>query len=427
MEQSGHERRSLEELREFALGRQSHVGTVVRVCNTGCRSRRSEHVLAALTEAVSAGNLDGEILVRPTGCHGFCEMGPIVVIEPPGFCYVRVGVDDVPDIVSETLVKGNPVERLLWRRPDNGEAVTLERDIPFYKGQRALVSRRCGIIDPTSIEDYIADGGYSALEKVLVQMYPEQVLDQVTLSGLRGRGGGGFPVGWKWRSCREAEGAVKYVIANGDEGDPGAFMDRSLMEGDPHAILEGMAIGAYAIGAREGFIYVRDEYPIAVDHLSIAVKQAERFGLLGDGILGTDFGFSVKINRGAGAFVCGESTALMNSLEGRVGEPRAKYIHTVDSGLWERPSNLNNVETWANVPVIIDGGAQWYSEIGSDGSAGTKIFSLAGKVRNTGLVEVPLGTSFARDNLRYRRRNSRRQAIQGRPNRWAFGRLSPCE
>lgn len=393
---SGNGSESLARLRADASTKKSACRTVVRVCNTGCKSRRSDQVLAGLDEAVRAADLDREVLVRPTGCHGFCEMGPIVVIEPQGVCYVKVGLKDIPEIVSETIVKGKRVESLLWTAPDNGHTFTLEKDIPFYQGQQMLVSRRCGVIDPTSIDDYLADGGYSALEKTLFSLSPDEVIEEVRLSGLRGRGGGGFPVGWKWQSCRKAEGVIKYVIANGDEGDPGAFMDRSLMEGDPHSILEGMAIGAYAIGASRGYIYVRDEYPIAVEHLSIAVEQAERNGLVGERILGSDFSLAISINRGAGAFVCGESTALMNSLEGRVGEPRAKYIHTVESGVWERPSTLNNVETWANIPPIINQGAQWYARVGSNGSSGTKIFSLAGKVRNTGLVEVPLGTTLRR-------------------------------
>jgi NADH-quinone oxidoreductase subunit F len=317
-----------------------------------------------------------------------------MVVEPQGLFYGKVTAADVPEIVSETLIEGNPVKRLLWTDPETGQEVLFEREIPFYQRQLKLVSRKCGTIDPTSVEDYLAEGGYRALEKALFEMRPQEVIEQVELSGLRGRGGGGFPVGRKWRSCREADGLVKYVIANGDEGDPGAFMDRCLMEGDPHSILEGMIIGAYAIGAHEGFLYVRDEYPLAVEHLSIAIGQAEQHGLLGEQILGSQFDFTVTINRGAGAFVCGESTALMNSLEGKMGEPRAKYIHTVESGLWGRPSNLNNVETWANVPLIINEGPQRFGEIGTNGSKGTKIFSLVGQVNNPGLVEVPMGTTL---------------------------------
>lgn len=387
-------RKRLGELRDAAHKKAMSRKRIVRVCNTGCRSRRSAKVIEALTEIVASMGLEEEVLIRSTGCHGFCEMGPVMVVEPDGFFYAKVNAVDAAEIVEETLLKGKPVERLLWTDPETGEKLLREEQIPFYSGQRKIVSRRCGKIDPTSIEDYLLEGGYRALERVLFDMRPEEVIDAVEASGLRGRGGGGFPVGWKWRSCRKADGLVRYVIANGDEGDPGAFMDRSLMEGDPHSIVEGMIIGAYAIAAHEGFIYVRDEYPIAVEHLSIAIAQAEQAGLLGKRILGSDFDFVISINRGAGAFVCGESTALMNSLEGKVGEPRAKYIHTADSGLWERPSNLNNVETWANVPLIIHEGSDWYASIGNGNNRGTKIFSLAGKVHNTGLIEVPLGTSL---------------------------------
>jgi len=389
---NGREKSAL--LRDEAKNTYARFRRIVRVCNTGCRSRRSSAIIEALHGALLSAGLEEEILLRSTGCHGFCEMGPLMVVEPEGFFYVRVTTEDIPEIVSETLARGRPVERLMWTSPEIGEQVMLEKEIPFYRGQSKLVSRLCGRIDPTVLEDYVAEGGYSALERALFEMRPDEVIDVIEASGLRGRGGGGFPVGWKWRSCRKAEGLVKYVIANGDEGDPGAFMDRSLMEGDPHGILEGMIIGAYAIGAHEGFVYVRDEYPIAVEHLSIAVKQARQHGLLGKDILGSGFDFAIRINRGAGAFVCGEATALMNSLEGRVGEPRAKYIHTVDSGLWAKPSNLNNVETWANVPLIINEGADWYANIGHERSKGTKIFSLAGRVNNTGLVEVPLGITL---------------------------------
>jgi len=270
----------------------------------------------------------------------------------------------------------------------------LEKEVPFYKEQTRLIFGNNGKIDPTKIEDYIALGGYSSLSKVLFDMNPEEVIDEITRAGLRGRGGGGFVTGRKWSYCRNAQEKTKYVICNADEGDPGAYMDRSVLEGNPHAVLEGMIIGAYAIGSHQGFIYVRNEYPLAVEHVSLAVEQAQEFGLLGQDILGSAFDFSVEINRGGGAFVCGESTALMASLEGRVGEPRAKHIHTVESGLWDKPSNLNNVETWANVPLIIDRGAEWYSRIGTETSKGTKIFSLVGKIRNTGLVEVPMGISL---------------------------------
>jgi NADH-quinone oxidoreductase subunit F len=388
---------------------------VVRICNTGCRGSGSLKVVEAFEKQIRIHNIQDKLTIKKTGCHGFCEIGPVLVIEPDNILYQKVKPKDVAEILCETILKGNVIERLLYPNHKTGEKILHENKIPFYQNQRKLVSHCVGRINPTDIEDYIANGGYSALSKALDTMTPEKIIQTVDISGLRGRGGGGFPAGRKWRSCREAPGIVKYVIANGDEGDPGAFMDRSLMEGDPHSILEGMIIGGYAIGAHQGFIYVRDEYPIAVEHLSMAIEQARFFGLLGENILGTGFDFSIDIERGAGAFVCGESTALMNSLEGKVGEPRAKYIHTVESGLWENPSNLNNVETWANVPIIINKGAEWYADIGTATSKGTKIFSLVGKVKNTGLVEVPMGITL--EEIIYDigggiRKNKRFKAVQ---------------
>jgi NADH-quinone oxidoreductase subunit F len=368
---------------------------VVRICcTTGCRAGGALDIVEDVQKELADQGLVDRIEVKKTGCRGYCENGPVMVIEPGDVFYNKVKPKNVPDIVSETLVLGKPVKRLLYTDPKTKKKVQKEKDIPFFGKQVRNVFAHLGKIDPTQIDDYIVEGGYSALCKALTSMKPTDVIEAVEASGLRGRGGGGFPAGKKWRSCREAPGIVKYVIANGDEGDPGAFMDRSLMEGDPHSIIEGMIIGAYAVGAHKGFIYVRDEYPIAVEHLSIAIDQANSCGLLGDNILGTGFKFVLEIERGAGAFVCGESTALMNSLEGRVGEPRAKYVHTVESGLWDRPSNLNNVETWANVPLIINRGADWYAETGTPNSNGTKIFSVVGKVRNTGLVEVPMGITL---------------------------------
>jgi NADH-quinone oxidoreductase subunit F len=351
-------------------------------------------VAEALETHAREENLQDKVTIKKTGCHGFCEIGSVMVIEPDNILYQRVKPKDVPEILSETIVKGNVLDRLLYVDPKTGEKVLREAEIPFYQNQRKVVSSNTGKIDPTDIEDHLAVGGYAAVSKALTTMKPMEVIETVEASGLRGRGGGGFPAGRKWRSCPQEPGIVKYVIANGDEGDPGAFMDRSLMEGDPHSIIEGMIIGAYAIGSNQGFIYVRDEYPIAVKHLSTAIEQAMSYGLLGKNILDTGFDFTLDVVRGAGAFVCGESTALMNSLEGRVGEPRAKYVHTVESGLWERPSILNNVETWANVPLIINRGAEWYADTGTPKSKGTKIFCLVGKVRNTGLVEVPMGITL---------------------------------
>ena len=385
------------ELENYRLSLQHHSNPqikVIRICNTGCRGSGSSMVVDAFERGITKNNLQDKVVIKKTGCQGFCEIGTVLVIEPDHILYQKVKPEDVAEILSQTIEKGKLIHRLLYKDPKTDQKIVYENQIPFYKNQKKLVSRRVGKIDPVRMDDYLLHGGYVALCKALTEMTPDQIIDTVVESSLRGRGGGGYPTGKKWRSCREAPDVVKYVIANGDEGDPGAFMDRSLMEGDPHSIIEGMIIGAYAIGAHQGFIYVRNEYPIAVEHLSIAIEQAQSFGLLGKNILGTGFDFNIKIERGAGAFVCGESTALMNSLEGKAGEPRAKYIHTVESGLWDRPSNLNNVETWANVPMIIYKGAQWYSDIGTHTSKGTKIFSLVGKVRNTGLVEVPMGITL---------------------------------
>jgi NADH-quinone oxidoreductase subunit F len=315
-----------------------------------------------------------------------------VVIGPAEIFYQRVKARDVPELVSKTLLNGEVVDRLLYTDPATGQKVLYEYDVPFYKKQTRLVLANNGRIDPTNILDYIAVGGYQALAKAITTMSCEEIIDIVEKSGLRGLGGAGFPTGRKWRLCREAPGDVKFVIGNGDEGDPGAFSDRSLMEGNPHSILEGMVIGAYAIGANQGYLYVRAEYPLALKHLQIAIDQAREYGFLGSDIFSSGFDFNIKINRGGGAFVCGESSALVASIEGKMGEPRAKYIHTVERGLWNKPTNLNNVKTWAAVPLIINNGADWYAKIGTEKSKGTAIFSLVGKVNNTGLVEVPMGT-----------------------------------
>ncbi|MFW6158564.1 MAG: NADH-ubiquinone oxidoreductase-F iron-sulfur binding region domain-containing protein [Planctomycetota bacterium] len=369
----------------------------VRVCiGTGCAAKGSRKLLELFREA--AGQAEADVEVRPevkcVGCHGFCERGPIVVVEPGNIFYQRVEEPDVAEIFRETVLGGRVVERLLYDDPATGTRATTPDEIPFYNVQQRIVLAQNGTIDPTRVEDYIEAGGYGALAKALTEMTADDVLDEVERSGLRGRGGGGFPTGRKWRSCRDAPGSPKYVICNGDEGDPGAFMDRSIMEGNPHAVLEGMLIGAYAIGSSQGYIYVRNEYPLAVSHLGQAMAQAAELGLLGDDILGTGFSFDIRINRGGGAFVCGESTALMASLEGRPGEPRAKYVHTVESGLHNKPTNLNNVETWANVPAIIRRGGDWFAAVGTEQSKGTKVFCLVGKVRNTGLVEVPMGITL---------------------------------
>jgi NADH-quinone oxidoreductase subunit F len=316
------------------------------------------------------------------------------VLLPGGTLYVSVTPDDVEEIVTASIEGDSIVERLTYQMPGTKKRVSRELDIPFYANQQRLVLAKSGKIDPTSIDDYIVVGGYASLAEAITAMEPDEIIRWMEKSGLRGRGGGGFPTGHKWRACREAAGYPKYVLCNGDEGDPGAFMDRSIMEGNPHSVLEGMAIGAYAIGSDRGYIYVRHEYPLAVENLGIAIKQAEEYGLLGNNILGTDFSFKVRISRGAGAFVCGESTALMASIEGFSGEPRAKHIHTSEKGIFGKPTTLNNVETWANVPLIIDKGWEWFANMGTKTSTGTKVFSLVGKVKNTGLVEIPMGITL---------------------------------
>jgi len=384
----------LEALRSSINKKRDPAKPCITVCNgTGCQAYGSKSIVAAFQDEVKKQDLGARVDVKAIGCPGFCERGTLVVIKPKDIFYQRVRVKDVPEILSETIGKGNAINRLLFTDRATNEKVTREGDVPFYKRQMRLIIGNNGLIDPTSIDDYLAIGGYIALAKAL-KMTPEKIIDEVKKSGLRGRGGAGFPTGSKWESTRKAHGDVKYVICNADEGDPGAFMDRSLVEGNPHSVLEGMIIGAYAIGSHEGYIYVRNEYPMAVRHMRLAIEQAEAYGLLGDNILGSGFSFNVKIKRGGGAFVCGESTALMASLEGKAGEPRAKYIHTSEQGLWGKPSNLNNVETWANVPLIVNKGADWYSRIGTAGSKGTKIFALVGNITNTGLVEVPMGTTL---------------------------------
>lgn len=369
--------------------------TCITVCGgPGCLAKQCLDVRDAFVSEIAAKGLKDKVDIRTTGCHGFCERGPIALIFPRGIFYQRLTADDVKEILEETIINNRIVDRLVYTDNETGEAIQIEEDVPFYKKQMQLVLKDNRRIDPHSLEDYIVLGGYSALAKVLGGMKPHDVLDEIKKSGLRGRGGGGFPTGVKWESTRDAPGEEKYVICNADEGDPGAFMDRSILEGNPHSVLEGMIIGAYAIGSHEGYVYVRNEYPLAVKNITIAIQQVRELGILGDNILGSGFCFDVSINRGGGAFVCGESTALMASLEGKPGEPRAKYIHTSEKGLWDKPSNLNNVETWANVPIIINKGSSWFSSIGTESSKGTKVFSLVGKINNTGLVEVPMGITL---------------------------------
>ncbi len=360
--------------------------TVRVCCGSGCAPKGAQRVYERFCEAAEHGRVRGiTVTVKATGCQGLCELGPLVTVDPGEVFYTQVREEDVPEIFRETVLNGRVVDRLLYH--DGSRRVLRMADVPFYRGQVRVAMALCGQVDPESIDDYIAAGGYAALAKALTTMTPDAVIEEIVRSGLRGRGGGGFLTGRKWRAAREARGDPKYVVANGDEGDPGAFMDRALMEGVPHVILEGMIIGAYALGASRGYIYVRHEYPMAVDRLTQAIAQARALGLLGHNILGRGLDFDIRICRGAGAFVCGESTALMASLEGRVGEPRAKYIHTVESGVWGKPFLLNNVETWANVPPIILRGGAWFASMGTEHSKGTKMFSLVGKA-DTGEVEI---------------------------------------
>ena len=387
--------KNYEALREQFKKERDPERRVVSLCaGSGCGAYGTQEVRRALEQEVLKNGLKGKVEIKVTGCHGFCEQGPIMVIYPEGIFYPKVKPEDIPEIVAKTIVNGEVIENKLYKDPLSKKRISKEKDISFYRQQLRIVFGNNGLIDPTNIDDYIAMDGYSALVKALFTMSPEEVISAVKESGLRGRGGGGFPTGIKWETCRKAHGDIRYVICNADEGDPGAYMDRSLLEGNSHSVLEGMIIGAYAIGSNQGFVYVRNEYPLAVKNLGIGIKQAEEYGLLGKNILGSGFDFTVKISRGGGAFVCGESTALMRSLEGNVGRPRAKYVHTVDKGYRESPSTLNNVETWANVPIIINNGPEWYASLGTEKSKGTKVFSLVGKVRNTGLVEVPMGTSL---------------------------------
>ncbi len=369
----------------------------VLVCNgTGCKAKGSIKVAEALSSELKRVGLDLPVNLglKKVGCHGLCEKGPLVILYPDNIFYNQVKPEDAAEIIQETVVDKNIIDRLLYRENKDEPGIADFTEIPFYAGQEKIVLRNVGTLDPLDIRDYISHGGYGAFLKALQEMSPGEVIEAVKLSGLRGRGGGGFPTGRKWSTAAAIDSDIRYVICNGDEGDPGAFMDCSIMEGDPHAIIEGMLICAYAVGSSSGYIYVREEYPRALKHLSLAIEQARGAGLLGDNIVGTSFSFEIKINRGAGAFVCGESTALMQSVEGKVGEPRAKYIRSAERGLYDKPTVLNNVETYANVPVILSNGADWFSSFGTKGNKGTKVFSVVGKVQNTGLVEVPMGTSL---------------------------------
>jgi NADH:ubiquinone oxidoreductase subunit F (NADH-binding)/(2Fe-2S) ferredoxin/Pyruvate/2-oxoacid:ferredoxin oxidoreductase delta subunit len=385
----------LQNFRQSILSKRDPNNPCISVCaGAGCVASGATEVIAAFKAEIEKAGLAAKVDTKGTGCPGFCERGPVVVIYPEEICYLQVQAEDVPEIVAQTIKANKVVERLLFEDPVTGEKAVKESDISFYRDQERTVLCNNIKIDSKSIEDYLAIGGYSALSKALSEMSDLDVLEEVKKSNLRGRGGAGFPAGRKWEGSRNAPEPIKYVIVNADEGDPGAFMDRALLEGNPHAILEGLIIGGYAIGSHEGYFYVRQEYPLAVKNINLAIKQAEEYGLLGENILGSGFDFKVIVHQGAGAFVCGESTALMTSLEGRAGEPRPKYVRSNVKGLWNRPSVLNNVETWANVPLIINKGADWFTSVGTDSSTGTKIFSLVGKIINTGLVEVPMGMTL---------------------------------
>ncbi|MFC1858187.1 NADH-ubiquinone oxidoreductase-F iron-sulfur binding region domain-containing protein [Thermodesulfobacteriota bacterium] len=386
----------LEALRKTLFDERKKFRVTLILCGgTGCQASRSRAVIDGVKDELVKQGLEDSVHVRATGCHGFCEQGPIVIIEPGNIFYCHAVPDDASEIVAKTVRNGEIIERLLYTDPVSGKVIQTESEIPFYRAQDRQLLAQNRQVDPCSIEDYIAIGGYSALAKTLFGMTPKKIIREIETSGLRGRGGGGFSTGRKWAECREAPGDEKYVICNADEGDPGAYMDRCVLEGNPHLVIEGMIIGARAIGAQQGYIYVRNEYPLAVKHSRVAVQQARQLGLLGENILGSSFSFDVEIARGGGAFVCGESTALMTSLEGKVGEPRAKDVHTVVDGLWHRPTTLNNVETWANVPSIILNGSTWFASKGSKGSKGTKILALTGRIKNTGLVEIAMGTPIS--------------------------------
>lgn len=386
---------NLKKLREKLVLRKDPNRLAVAACvSTGCEALGVQKVLEAFNEEIKKQGLKGKVDIKETGCLGFCEKGPRIVIYPEEIYYFQVKAKDVPEIVEKTLINNEIVERLLYVDPNTGKKARSLTEVPFYKDQKRLLLESNSKLDPKKIEDYLAIGGYKALEKALFRMTPEEIMEEIKISKLRGRGGGGFPTYIKWKSSRDAIGDPKYVIVNCDEGDPGAFMNRAVMEGNPHSILEGLIIGAYAIGSNEGFIYVRQEYPLAIENMENAISQAQQIGLLGENILGSGFNFKVTIHRGAGAFISGESSALMTAIEGKVGEPKPKYVHTSEKGVWDKPSALNNVETWANIPLIIGKGAKWFASIGTDGSKGTKIFALAGKVNNTGLVEVPFGISL---------------------------------
>ena len=362
---------------------------------TACVSNNSFKIKEALEKEIKKHSLQDEILVVMTGCNGFCAVGPIMVVKPDGIFYQNLTEEDIPYLVEEHFLKGRPVQKLMYFPPKEKEVIPKMMDIGFFAHQTLIALKNRGLIDPEKIDEYIARDGYRALARVLTSMTPEQVIKEIKDSGLRGRGGAGFPTGLKWEFCRKSPGNEKYIICNADEGDPGAFMDRSIIESDPHLVLEGMIIGAYGIGANQGYVYIRNEYPLAMNRLEIAINQVRQYGLLGENIFESGFNFDIRIQKGAGAFVCGEETSLIASIEGKPPEPRQKPPFPAQSGLWGKPTNINNVETWATVPTIIFRGAEWFSAIGTEKSKGTKVFSLVGKINNTGLVEVPMGITLS--------------------------------
>jgi len=382
----------LQKLRKSLESKHRSDKVRILICTTGCRALGAEEVYKAFKSEIAKQSLADKVEIVDTGCQGLCARAPVLTIEPMGVFYGRVLETDVPDIIAKTVLKGEIIERLCYT--EAGKRIPYIKDVPFYSKQKKIVLRNCGSINPKSIEDYILKDGYAAISKALSEMTPDSIISEIKNSGLRGRGGAGYPTGIKWELAKNAPGDIKYLICNGDEGDPGAFMDRAVLEGDPHSIIEGMLITAYAIGARKGFIYVRAEYPIAVEHLKIAIEQAKHLGILGENVLGSNFSFDLDIKMGAGAFVCGEETALIASIEGKRGMPRPRPPFPATSGLWGKPTNINNVETIANLPIIILKGYEYYKAIGTGSSKGTKIFALAGNVKNTGLVEVPMGTTL---------------------------------
>ncbi len=385
----------LEELKAEIIESRKDQKTYITVCGgTGCHAYGCLQIADAFRDEIRKQKLKATVEVRTTGCHGFCERGPITVIQPDGIFYQRVKLEDVAQVVSETIRNKKIIDRLLYVEPQTGKKIVKEKEVPFYKKQKRIIFGNNGFIDPTAIEDYIALDGYRALARVLFDMTADEVIAEVKASGLRGRGGAGFLAGLKWEICRNVNSDMKYIICNADEGDPGAYMDRSLLEGNPHSVIEGMIIGAYAIGASAGYIYVRMEYPLAVKNITLALEQAREMGFLGDSILGSEFNFDIHVFKGAGAFVSGEETSMMASIEGRRAFPRQRPPFPAQEGLWGKPTNINNVETWANIPLILNKGADWYAQIGTKKSKGTKIFSLVGKINNTGLVEVPMGISL---------------------------------